>query len=70
MASSGKKRKQAAIDKKANRPAGAPPAARDGDRRRRPPGPLVREVLARKRALGEWTIDDGPPIDFLPGDPD
>ena len=67
MASSKRRRKQAALDRK-ERLGGIgtgarPNRHRDGDRRRRHVGGMVRDALARKRAVRDWTIDSDLPLD-------
>jgi hypothetical protein len=63
MASQKRKHKRDSVERR-ERLAGAPPRPpKDGDRRRRGFGSLAKEVLAFKRRVRDWTIDDGPPID-------
>lgn len=59
MASEKHRRKRDAVARKLD--GGNPAASSDGDRRRKHFGPMARQVLQRKRAVREWTIDDGPP---------
>ncbi|RUL88050.1 hypothetical protein [Tautonia sociabilis] len=59
MASEKTRRKRDAVARK--RDGGKPAAARDGDRRDKQFGPMVRKVLEAKRKVQDWTIDDGPP---------
>ncbi|QDV32977.1 hypothetical protein [Tautonia plasticadhaerens] len=59
MASDKKRRKQHAVARKLD--GGKPAAAADGDRRHKHFGPMARQVQQRKRAVREWTLDDGPP---------
>lgn len=61
MASQKHKHKQAAVERRERLASQPPRPSRDGDRRRRAFGGLVREVLAHKQNLRDWTIDDGPP---------
>ncbi len=67
MASNKHRRKQAALDRKQRLGGigtGAQPGRhRDGDRRRRHVGGMVRDALARKQAVRDWTIDSDLPLD-------
>jgi hypothetical protein len=63
MASRKRKHKMASVERRERRAGGPATPPRDGDRRRRAFGSLSREVLAFKRRVRDWTIDDGPPID-------
>lgn len=69
MASKKQRRKEASLDRK-HRIGGVgnhaqPIRHRDGDRRRREFGGMVREILQRKAALREWTIDSDLPPDLV-----
>lgn len=70
MASSKRKRKSAALDRKGRIGGIGTPAQpgrhRDGDRRRRPDLDQVREVLRLKQWIQDWTIDSDGPMDLPP----